>query len=138
LERIRHERASLLKLRGRAAQTQRWTATVFMEESATVPGLDVFWEDERGGILEKCPSQFNVWDYVTDPQELHTTCCLQFIDEYGDTTFNQSQISVLVQELEVILPNSKNEKARQSLESLIAFGRKAEGNIHTYLKFIGD
>ncbi len=72
------------------------------------------------------------------PDEIQNTCCLRFIDEYGDATFNQYQLPVLVQELESILPKSKDSAARESLESLIAFVRKCENNVHTYVKFVGD
>jgi hypothetical protein len=101
-------------------------------------GLDIFWQDENGQILEGCPTQFNPWDYMADPQEVDGTCCLRFVDEYGDTTFNQFQIPILIEELEAVLPNAKNEEAKRSLESLIRFVRKAEGQIHTYIKFVGD
>jgi hypothetical protein len=107
-------------------------------ENPQVPGLDIFWEDEHGQILEKSPAQFNVWDYIEDPSDVGSSCCLRFIDEYGDTTFNQSQMSVLICELEDLLPKSKSEKAMQSLQALVEFARRAEGQIHTYIKFIGD
>ena len=73
-----------------------------------------------------------------EPQDLDSTSCLRFIDEYGDTTFNQYQISILIKELESIRPHSKNEQARESLELLIEFVRKAEGQVHTYIKFVGE
>jgi hypothetical protein len=136
-------------LLGRAAQAQRWIASRRIEDNKLpeewpfedepqVPGLDLFWEDEHGQILEKCPAQFNVWDYIENPNEVGGSCCLRFIDEYGDTTFNQSQIPVLIGELEELIPKSKSEKASQSLQALVGFARHAEGKIHTYLKFIGD
>jgi len=107
-------------------------------ENSQVPGLDLLWQDERGQILARCSARFNVWDYIENPGEVSRSCCLRFIDEYGDTTFNQSQISVLIGELEELFPKSKSEKASQSLQTLIAFARQAEGEIHTYLTFIGD
>ena len=100
--------------------------------------LNIFWEDENGGIIEECPSWFTPWSYINDYKELEKTCCLKFIDEYGDTTFNQFQIPVLIGELESLLPGSKDAEARQSLESLLTFVRKAEGKVHTYIKFYGD
>ena len=101
-------------------------------------GLDIFWEDENGEIIEECPSLYNPWRYINDIQELDKTCCLKFIDEYGDTTFNQYQIPVLIEELESLLPRSKDSEARESLESLLTFVRKAENKVHTYIKFYGD
>ena len=100
--------------------------------------LDIYWEDENCGIIEGCPSRFSLWGYINNMQELDGTCCLRFIDAYGNTTFNQSQIPVLIGELESLLPKSKNPGARDSLESLLTFVRKAEGNVHTYIKFNGD
>lgn len=100
--------------------------------------LQVFWETERGEILETCPGWYNPWNYIDHPDELQNTCCLRFIDEYGDATFNQYQLPVLVEELESILPRSKNPEARKYLESLISFVRKCENNVHTYVKFVGD
>jgi len=101
-------------------------------------GLDIFWQTERGESLAHCPTWFDPWKYIDHPDELAHTCCLRFIDEYGDTTFNQSQLSVLIEELESILPKSKDAAARQSLELLITFVRNAQDKIHTYIKFIGD
>ncbi len=100
--------------------------------------IDIFWETERGEILEKCPTWFNPWNYMDHPEELQKTCCLRFIDEYGDTTFNQYQLPILIEELESILPRSKDSAAKESLESVIAFIKKVDGRVHTYVKFVGD
>ena len=100
--------------------------------------IDIFWQDENGQILEKCATWFNPWGYMGERQDFDSTSCLRFIDEYGDTTFNQYQIPILIKELESIRQHSKNEQARESLELLIAFVRKAEGQVHTYIKFVGD
>ena len=101
-------------------------------------GLDILWEDERGQILERCPTQFNPWQYINAPEDILRTCCLRFIDEYGDTKFNQLQLPVLLEELEALLPQSQDSTARHALESLIVFIRKAHGSIHTYIELIGD
>ena len=100
--------------------------------------LDIIWEDERGEMLEECPNGFNLWNYIGDPNEIQGTCCLRFLDDYGDTTFNQIQIPVLLAELESLLPKSNDDEARKRLELVIGFIRKAKGEIHTYIKFYGD
>jgi hypothetical protein len=46
--------------------------------------------------------------------------------KYGDTTFNQPQLPLLIQELESIRPKAKDTAARDSLDSIIAFVRKAQ------------
>lgn len=100
--------------------------------------LDIVWEDENGRLIEQCPVWFNPSSYISDIQEREKTCCLKFIDEHGDTTFNHFQIPVLIGELESLLPGSKDTEARESLELLITFIRKAGGKVHTYIKFYGD
>ena len=100
--------------------------------------LSILWENERGETLEHCATVFIPSHYIQSVDEIQDTCCLRFIDEYGDTTFNQYQLPVLRRELQNILSQSKDSAARRSLESIILFIHKAEGSIHTYIKFIGD
>ena len=64
--------------------------------------------------------------------------CLRFIDPYGDTTFNQCQIPILIEELQSLVPKSKDAQARENVGSLINFVRKAHEQVHTYIKFVGD
>jgi hypothetical protein len=101
-------------------------------------GLNVLWQDERGEIIERGPTWTSPWKYVEGEAELRDTCCLRFIDSYGDTTFNQVQIPILIDELIALLPKSKDFQARENLESLINFIRKAEEQVHTYIKFVGS
>jgi hypothetical protein len=97
--------------------------------------ININWQDENGQVIDECP----VWiDWRFDHPDIKNTKCLGFIDDWGDTTFNQLQIPVLIQELESMLPHCRDEKIRTKLETLITFVRKAEGEIHTYIKFIGD
>ena len=100
--------------------------------------IDVFWENENGDDIGAMTEQFDHWRYITDWSEHDGTCCLRFIDEYQDTTFNELQIPVLLRELELLLPKSKDSKAESELKSLLTFIRQAEGQIHTYIKFYGD
>jgi hypothetical protein len=101
-------------------------------------GLNVFWEDENGVQLASWPDYFSHSDYINDWTEYAGTHCLQYIDEYQDTTFNTIQIPTLIRELESLLPKSKDQNAAAKLKSLLEFIRKVDGNIHTYIKFYGD
>jgi hypothetical protein len=64
------------------------------------------------------------------------TCCLRFIDPYGDTTFNQSQLRVLIEELRNLRVTES--EAIEVLESLLRFLQSALNQVHVYVKFIGD
>jgi hypothetical protein len=102
------------------------------------------WEDESGDLIEVHPN--GIWlVFEMMPQgaldgPLKESFCLQFIDPYGDTTFNQLQIPVLISELRSLLESEhcrKHEKLR-AFEGVVSFIEKARGRVHTYIKFYGD
>ena len=102
--------------------------------------ININWEDENGKCLESWPGFTGKWDwYFMDYPQIDTTRCLGFIDHYGDTTFNQHQIPVLIEELKAYGETFKEDiGASDSLKSLVNFIQKAQGQIHTYIKFVGD
>jgi len=89
----------------------------------------------RGGVIG-----FIQRVMISEPStvKLKDATCLQFIDPYGDTTFNQLQIPKLLEELEALRPNCHTKEEREELESIMRFIGKAKGQIHTYMKFYGD
>jgi hypothetical protein len=102
------------------------------------------WEDESGGLIEAHID--GIWlVFEMMPQgalegPLKESFCLQFIDPYGDTTFNQLQIPVLISELKSLHQAEhcqKHEKLHE-FEGVISFIEKARGQVHTYIKFYGD
>jgi len=66
------------------------------------------------------------------------TCCLRFIDPYGNVTFNQEQIPVLIAELEVYASSIADPGDRAMVLDLIAYVSKACDRVHMYVRFIGD
>ena len=105
---------------------------------------DLQWEDEDGNLIEAFAGSFNasgdIQSLAQSPVTLTQldTRCLQFIDPYGDTTFNQLQIPKLIEELEALSLNCQTDEKRRELEAVIEFVRKAKGEPHTYIKFYGD
>jgi hypothetical protein len=80
-----------------------------------------------------------------DPEVLHhllatdapgDTCCLRFIDPYGDTTFNRLQLPVLAAELRAAAASSA--ASRERVKALARFVEAAGEEPHHYVKFIGD
>jgi hypothetical protein len=65
------------------------------------------------------------------------TACFRFIVPWGDTTFNEEQIEVLLSELREATTNTTNPTRLRELSKLIQFVEGATG-VHVYLKFIGD
>ena len=100
------------------------------------------WEDERGKALAS--SSGHLFSLVLDmiflvPEaDLAETKCLQFIMPYADTTFNQKQIPVLIEELEMALRHCSDAGKRAEFEEVVRCVRQAEGRLHTYVKMYGD
>jgi hypothetical protein len=73
------------------------------------------------------------------PEEsLKQTHCLQYIDDYGDTTFNRLQKRVLLSELEALVLKGESPEAREFFQPIIDFIAKYKDKTHTYIKFYGD
>ena len=70
-------------------------------------------------------------------EELRKTFCLQFIDPWGDTTFNRVQIEVLRNEFEHLLGNCQTNEEKEKLKLVIEFIAKAE-KLNIFVKFYGD
>jgi hypothetical protein len=98
--------------------------------------IDIRVQDEDGNL----ESEFG------DPQIIHSLLavapadsrCLQFIDPYGDTTFNRYQAEVLASELETAAARLTVSGERERASALVGFVRNAATMIHMYVKFIGD
>ena len=97
--------------------------------------IDVEWRDERGGELGRSPVPWE--DRMSGDTVRETSHCLQYIDPYGDTTFNQLQLPQLIREMEQASSQINDSDLWQRAEQVLAFVRRCE-DVHTYVKFIGD
>jgi hypothetical protein len=61
--------------------------------------------------------------------------CLGFVDPYGDTTFNQAQLPVLITEIEEALAIAEDPDVKTHGSAVLKLARKASSEVHTYLKF---
>jgi hypothetical protein len=103
-------------------------------------GIDVTWATENGEPKQEvfdprqCLTGLSTdrWHALTDSK------CLQFVDPWGDTVFNQGQIPHLLRELRAELPETKEAETRAHLEKVIRLVERAIEQMHTYIKFIGD
>ena len=101
-------------------------------------GVDVRWENENGRAIEEVLDPQMCISHLVLKTDLAHTTCLRFIDTYGDTTFNQLQIAILIEELESVLESALDERIIDHLRRVIGLAQKSRGEIHTYLKFYGD
>ena len=66
-----------------------------------------------------------------------SSCCLRFIDPYGNTLINQLQLPVLVAELRELRDSSLETDLRENIEEAIQFIESSE-DVHIYIRFVGD
>jgi hypothetical protein len=101
-------------------------------------GVDVKWEDENGARLAEIPDPHKCISHLVLNTDLAGTTCLQFIDPYGDTTFNRLQIPILIEELKSVANKVRDTGIRDHLLRVVELAEKSRDEVHTYLKFIGD
>jgi len=101
-------------------------------------GIEIRWEDERGEQLAQLfDGDFLVEKFLPDFQAQNFPC-LRFVDPAGDTVFNQLQIAQLINELESLSAQKHEPEVERHLQAVLDFVRKANGKVHTYIKFYGD
>jgi hypothetical protein len=92
--------------------------------------------DERG------VRQGEPWDHARSGEFLSQatsgTCCLRFIDPYGDATFNQLQLPVLLDELAAYCTALPDGELAAVGTELVAFLQQAVDQVHVYVRFVGD
>jgi hypothetical protein len=93
-------------------------------------------EDERG--VREGEAWWNVRSTAVLVGEHPGTCCLRFIDPYGDTIFNRGQIPVLLEELRVLSARESDAELATILVEVARFVERAANQIHTYVRFVGD
>ena len=59
-------------------------------------GVDLRWEDERGNKIEGVGDPQSHFVGLLRKSDLSETHCLQYIDLYGNTVFNQMQIPIFI------------------------------------------
>ncbi|HBE84100.1 MAG TPA: hypothetical protein PLN05_15120 [Pyrinomonadaceae bacterium] len=96
-------------------------------------------ESENGATIDAMPDERLLELILTklDKATLAKTHCLQYIDPYGDTTFNMLQKPILLNEVLALEPLCDLSE-REHLHKIIAFLKKHVDGIHTYVKFYGD
>jgi hypothetical protein len=104
--------------------------------------LTVEGESETESIIDSYPLSIGkftgiVFNAVSEVY-LAQTRCLQFIDPYGDTTFNMLQKPVLTKELADLMSLVTNPEEREYVAVLTEFVRRYEDAVHAYIKFHGD
>ena len=103
-------------------------------------GVEIAWVDEEGKLIKLLSDTEGVIASLAATRWPHLsgTACLRFVDPWGDTVFNQSQLSVLLAELRIELADPGNSEHAGHLLQVVRLVEGAQDQVHTYIKFIGD
>ena len=98
--------------------------------------IDVVWQDERG-VEQARYAGPSITTALVACAKIDSKC-LQFIDPYGDTTFNAKQVTALESELGQLLEDGIDSSTTNQATLLLEFVKQVQKRTHLYLKFIGD
>jgi hypothetical protein len=101
-------------------------------------GINVRTETEDGEKLSELEDPRGLTKALLPASSDSTSSCLRFVDRFGDAVFNQLQIPVLISELRRQAERIKDPGTRDHAEALLRLVESAEGEVHTYVRFIGD
>jgi hypothetical protein len=96
-------------------------------------GIDVKVESPHGSDEETLHDPQGLVGVVLATANLDGTKCLGFIDPYGDTVFNQSQIPVLISELKAAMAEISPKRLKSCREAVLDSARGAKWD-NTVLK----
>jgi hypothetical protein len=94
--------------------------------------IDVRLEDERGNAMTTLDSSSWLTNWMLSCADLDRTVCLRFIDPYGDTLFNGSQMRVLAEELAALESTLTEEAVDHSYQQWLSRFEKMEPAIREH------
>ena len=92
-------------------------------------------EDEFGGVIASFDRRGIDLRIVAAASS--STCCLRFIDPYGNCLVNQLQLPSLIAELEELNRSTQDSEFKIRISDLVNFLERSKG-IHLYVRFVGD
>jgi hypothetical protein len=100
--------------------------------------IGVVRETEKGKVLARFDEGGSI-DLRIVKEAPETSCCLRFIDPYGNFVINRYQVPVLTAELNELSRNSNDRTLKSNIQKLVDFLDEAESKQpHIYIKFSGD
>lgn len=106
------------------------------EQGEVVTGLN----DPTGGVFDAA-GDFDALlpqGGAASSEAASTYTLLQYVDPYGDTMFNTSQMAALLNDIDVAKPRARSPLELRGLERLRAIAERCRDGVHLYVWFLGD
>lgn len=94
--------------------------------------------DEDSSLQEQVTGDTHLLDELLEKATVPNSCCLRFIDFYGDTVFNNLQMESFLAEWRSVEQLVRSEAERQLSDAVQSLAARCAREPHTYLKFSGD
>ena len=101
-------------------------------------GIVAVVEDVQGTKIATLEDPTNILHRLLPAHDDLTFRLLNYVDWYGDTTFNRLQLPEVRRELRRLIDGRRSPEEVAFLERLDALAARAEAEVHLYLKFYGD
>jgi hypothetical protein len=101
-------------------------------------GISVALEGEDGTALETVHDPSNLLHRALPAPEDPSFQWISTIDWYGDTTFNELQVSRLRAEWQRLIETSRDPDTRALLQRIDDLFGRCSSDVHLYVKFYGD
>ena len=96
-------------------------------------------QDEFGKAVDEVHDTTGIIEARLPSNKDESYYCVRFIDPYGDTYFNQSQMGHFLKEWERLFQvQSSNKQDNALYERVKSFAERCLKEPHIYIKFIGD
>jgi hypothetical protein len=99
--------------------------------------INVFLQSVKG---EKCNEVIDLYYLLAKvwPIDDPSFPLLQYIDPYGDVTFNRAPMSQVERELQLLLERAETGEQKALLAQIGDRAERCHGELHIFLRFAGD
>lgn len=95
-------------------------------------------EDNRSRVVSEMRDGVGLVDDVLVPKSKTRQGQLQYVDDFGTTTFNVLQVDEILKELAEAASLEMSTEQRQALGQLVDLARRVQDEPHRTLTFYGD
>ncbi len=95
-------------------------------------------QDEFGNAIDEVHDRTGIIEMLLPSNKNESYYCLRFVDPYGDTYFNRSQMEQFLVEWDRVFEGKINTETKGLFDRVKVFAEQCAKEPHLYIKFVGD